>query len=88
MKQKVSILDTTLRDGQLSSSVRFEAADRIEIACALERAGVDIIEVAFPAMHVDDLDSTKTIVERTKESGICCLSRLNAADIDIAADVL
>ncbi|MDJ0955919.1 MAG: hypothetical protein QNI91_03620 [Arenicellales bacterium] len=88
MTDELKLFDTTLRDGQLSPDVHFGSDERIEIACALERAGLDVIEVAFPGMHPEDISSTRLLVERIHSATLCCLARMNTADIDTAADVL
>ena len=48
-EDKVLIFDTTLRDGEQSPGVALNVEDKLEIARALERLRVDIIEAGFPA---------------------------------------
>ena len=47
-EQYVRIFDTTLRDGEQSAGVGFTIEDKLEIARALARMNVDIIEAGFP----------------------------------------
>lgn len=54
------LIDTTLQDGPLSPEVSFTQEQRIEIACALESAGMDVIEIAFPGMHTEDIPSRRS----------------------------
>lgn len=64
MTEQVLLLDTTLRDGQLSTDINFCSNERIDIACALEGAGMDVIEVAFPGMHPEDINSSREITKQ------------------------
>lgn len=45
---KISILDTTLRDGMQGVEVNFSLSDKIQIAHELDELGIDIIEAGFP----------------------------------------
>ena len=46
--EKVYIFDTTLRDGEQSAGIGFTVNEKLEIARALARLNVDIIEAGFP----------------------------------------
>ena len=46
----IIITDSTLRDGEQTPGIAFNLDEKIAIALALERAGVDEIEVGIPAM--------------------------------------
>lgn len=45
-KQKIRIVDTTLRDGMHAVSHQFSPVDMVEIAAAAEKASIDTIEVS------------------------------------------
>ena len=47
----VAILDTTLREGEQTPGVYFSPRMKLEIAIALDEAGIDIIEVGNPNAH-------------------------------------
>ena len=51
----VRIFDTTLRDGEQSPGASLTSAEKLEIARALARLGVDVIEAGFPAASPDYL---------------------------------
>jgi len=89
--EHVRIFDTTLRDGEQSPGATMTTSEKLEVARALSRLGVDIIEAGFPAASPDDLLAVKTIAEeigtqtaesRTTPPTICGLARACTGDID------
>ncbi len=57
----VRIFDTTLRDGEQSPGATMTSVEKLEVARALARLGVDIIEAGFPAASPDDLEAVRLI---------------------------
>ncbi len=57
----VRIFDTTLRDGEQSPGATMTSTEKLEVARALARLGVDIIEAGFPAASPDDLEAVRRI---------------------------
>ena len=53
-KDLLFILDTTLRDGQQTQGVQFSTKEKIEIAAALDKLGVDYIEGGWPGANPTD----------------------------------
>ncbi|HEX5480798.1 MAG TPA: 2-isopropylmalate synthase, partial [Dehalococcoidia bacterium] len=51
---KVTIFDTSLRDGEQSPGVALTATDKMEIATQLAKLGVDVIEAGFPRTSPGD----------------------------------
>ncbi|HEX4447872.1 MAG TPA: 2-isopropylmalate synthase [Polyangiaceae bacterium] len=93
----VRIFDTTLRDGEQCPGATMTSAEKFEVARALARLGVDVIEAGFPAASPDDLAAVRTIAERvgTSVEGnsnappiICGLARASRGDIDRAAEAV
>lgn len=60
-KDKVIVLDTTLRDGEQSPGVTLNADEKVEIAKHLSRLGVDVLEAGFPAASKDDFKAVHRI---------------------------
>ena len=54
MTNQVKIFDTTLRDGEQALPASLSAKEKLQIALALERLGVDIIEAGFPVSSPGD----------------------------------
>lgn len=88
MSDQVIIFDTTLRDGEQALSASLTVKEKLQIAFALERLGVDVMEVGFPISSPGDFQSVQTIAQEIKNSRICALSRALPKDIDAAAQAL
>ncbi|WED22157.1 2-isopropylmalate synthase [Vibrio sp. JC009] len=88
MNDQVIIFDTTLRDGEQALSASLTVKEKLQIAFALERLGVDVIEAGFPVSSPGDFESVQTIAKNIKNSRICALSRAVPKDIDVAAESL
>ncbi len=87
----VRILDTTLRDGEQSPGASMTSSEKLEVARALARMGVDIIEAGFPAASPDDLEAVRQIAQEVGHTSyggeppvICGLARTTPEDIDAA----
>ncbi len=85
---KVLIFDTTLRDGEQAPGASMNQKEKLEVAFALERLGVDIIEAGFPIASPGDFDSVVLVSQNIKNSIVCGLARSIKKDIDAAADSL
>lgn len=88
MDKKVDIFDTTLRDGEQVPGCGLNKAEKVVIAKALEKLGVDVIEAGFPISSPGDFDSVKAIAENVRETTICALSRAVEKDIETAAEAI
>ena len=91
--QYVRIFDTTLRDGEQAPGATMTQAEKLEVARALARLGVDVIEAGFPAASPGDLEAVRAIArevgcaaagERALPPIIAGLARAARADIDRA----
>src|SRR6516162_9938948 len=91
----VRIFDTTLRDGEQSPGATMTSAEKLEVAGALARLGVDVIEAGFPAASPDDLAAVHAIAEHVGRRAVegrpsdlppivCGLARAHPRDIDLA----
>jgi len=88
MGQKVKIFDTTLRDGEQVPGCQLNKEDKLIIAAALDKLGVDIIEAGFPISSPADFDSVKSIAEQTQNASVCGLTRAIEKDIDVAVEAI
>ncbi len=56
VKEKVEVLDTTLRDGAQATGVSFTLNDKVKIALLLDELGVDYIEGGWPGSNPKDAE--------------------------------
>ncbi|MCD4780595.1 MAG: 2-isopropylmalate synthase [Candidatus Omnitrophica bacterium] len=87
-KDKVIIFDTTLRDGEQAPGASMNEQQKLDVAFAMERLGVDIIEAGFPVISDGDFNSVKLVARNIKKSTVCGLARSMKKDIDAAAESL
>ena len=67
---KITIMDTTLRDGEQTSGVSFTATEKLNIAkLLLEELNVDRIEVASARVSEGEFKGAKLIFDWAKEHG-------------------
>lgn len=86
--EKVHIFDTTLRDGEQVPGCQLNTIEKIEVARALEKLGVDVIEAGFPISSPGDFKSVVEISKVVTKPIICGLTRAIRKDIEVAADAL
>ncbi len=85
---RIFIFDTTLRDGEQVPGCQLTTPEKVEIARALEKLGVDVIEAGFPISSPGDFQSVVEISKAISGPIICALTRANKKDIDAAAEAL
>ncbi|MEC9263110.1 MAG: 2-isopropylmalate synthase, partial [Pseudomonadota bacterium] len=88
MTNQVKIFDTTLRDGEQALPASLSVKEKLQIALALERLGVDIIEAGFPVSSPGDFKSVQMIAKEIKNSTVAGLARAVPADIDACGEAL
>lgn len=72
MKKKVTILDSTLRDGAQGEGISFSVQDKLYIVKALDNLGVTYIEAGNPGSNPKDLEFFEEVKKITlKNSKLC-----------------
>ncbi len=84
--EKIEVFDTTLRDGEQTPGVTLTEVDKVEIATALSKLGVDYIEAGFPVSSDGEFNAVKSICEQGLKSKIVGLARCVEKDMDAAMD--
>ena len=85
-KEKVTIFDTTLRDGEQSAGIGLTTHEKLQIAKQLEMLGVDVIEAGFAASSPGDFSAVRKIALEIEGPTICTLARAVKGDIQAAID--
>ncbi len=86
--ERVTIFDTTLRDGEQSPGCSMDPRQKLKVAEALARLRVDVIEAGFPIASPGDFESVRNIAQRIEGPVIAALARCQDADIDRAAEAI
>jgi isopropylmalate/homocitrate/citramalate synthase len=83
----VGLYDTTLRDGEQTVGVTFSPQQKLEIALALDRLGVDRIEAGFPRVSEEDAEAYRLIMGASLKAEVWGFSRAVPADIQQLVDL-
>ena len=86
--RKISIFDTTLRDGEQSPGCSMYLEEKISMARQLEKLGVDVIEAGFPFASEGDFLSVVAVANECRDTTIAGLCRTVPSDIHRAAEAL
>ena len=84
-RARISIFDTTLRDGEQAPGFSMRIDEKLRLAHKLAALGVDVIEAGFPGASQGDFDSVNEIAREVKGPIICGLARCVPKDIEAAA---
>ena len=87
-KEKITIFDTTLRDGEQSPGCSMYLDEKVELARQLESLGVDVIEAGFPIAAEGDFLAVQAVSKECSRPTIAALGRTIDLDIDRAAEAL
>lgn len=79
---KLTVIDTTLRDGEQSAGVAFSIDEKVKIAKALDFLGVDIIEAGIPVMGRDEQKAIYRILAADLNAEILTWNRMKKEDIE------
>jgi isopropylmalate/homocitrate/citramalate synthase len=78
----VGLYDTTLRDGEQTVGVVLTPEAKLEVARALDAAGIDRIEAGFPRVSEEDARAIELIRDAGLEAEVWGFSRAVRADVD------
>ena len=87
-QNRISIFDTTLRDGEQSPGCSMDLDEKLRMAEKLEELGVDIIEAGFPIASEGDFAAVKAVAARCRGVRVAALCRTAEQDVARAAEAL
>ncbi len=65
-RARITVFDTTLRDGEQSPGCSMNQQEKLRLAHQLDRLGVDVIEAGFPIASDGDFESVKAIASAVR----------------------
>src|SRR3982751_3888889 len=78
---KVTIFDTTLRDGEQSPGCSMNLREKVSLARQLETLGVDVIEAGFPIASEGDFVAVEAVAAECRKATIAALCRTVEQDV-------
>src|SRR5215217_362378 len=85
---RVSIFDTTLRDGEQSPGCSMNLTEKVRMANKLQDLGVDIIEAGFPIASEGDFAAVRAVAAQCQNVKVAALARTAEQDVARAAEAL
>ena len=85
---RVTIFDTTLRDGEQAPGFSLRTSEKVELAQQLDALGVDLIEAGFPIASLDDAEGVKQVALHVRRPIVAALARCRPEDIERAGESL
>jgi 2-isopropylmalate synthase len=85
---RLTIFDTTLRDGEQAPGFSMHVNEKVKLAHQLARLGVDVIEAGFPIASEADAEAVRRVAVEVRGPVIAGLARCHQADIDRAGSAL
>ncbi len=86
LPEQVIIHDVTLRDGEQMAGVVFTEDEKVFIAQELDKIGVPMIEVGFPAVSGEDQRVFKRLSKMNLKAKKIALARIMDEDVKLAAE--
>jgi len=87
-RARITVFDTTLRDGEQSPGCSMNVQEKLRLAQQLDRLGVDVIEAGFPIASDGDFESVRAIASAVRRPIIAGLARACRPDIERAWEAL
>jgi 2-isopropylmalate synthase len=88
LSRRITIFDTTLRDGEQSPGIALTPDEKAEIGAQLERLVVDVVEAGFPVSSPGDFEGVRAVAAAVAGPTVAALARTRQEDLDAAAESL
>src|SRR5215216_1825070 len=87
-QNRVSIFDTTLRDGEQAPGCSMNLREKVRMAMKLQGLGVDVIEAGFPIASEGDFAAVRAVAAQCREVKVAALCSTAQQDVARAAVAL
>jgi len=88
MADRVTVFDTTLRDGEQAPGFSLRVPEKLQLARLLDDLGVDVIEAGFPIASEADAEAVRVVSGDLKRPVVAALARCRKEDIESAGRAL
>jgi 2-isopropylmalate synthase len=88
MADRVTVFDTTLRDGEQAPGFSLRVPEKLQLARLLDDLGVDVIEAGFPIASEADAEAVRMVSADLKRPVVAALARCRKEDIERAGQAL
>jgi len=82
--ERITIFDTTLRDGEQSPGCSMDISEKLRMAQTLDALGVDVIEAGFPIASQGDFAAVELVAREIRRPSIAALARCKREDVERA----
>jgi 2-isopropylmalate synthase len=87
-QERVTVFDTTLRDGEQSPGCSMNLNEKVWMAAKLQQLGVDVIEAGFPIASEGDFAAVQAVAAQCRNVTVAALCRTAEQDVARAAEAL
>src|SRR5215510_7463138 len=87
-RERITVFDTTLRDGEQSPGCSMTLGEKLAMARQLDALGVDVIEAGFPIASDGDFEAARNVAKEVRRPIIAALARTTREDIERAWQAL
>jgi len=82
--ERITIFDTTLRDGEQSPGCSMDISEKLRMAQTLDALGADVIEAGFPIASQGDFAAVELVAREIRRPTIAALARCKQEDVERA----
>jgi 2-isopropylmalate synthase len=86
--RRITVFDTTLRDGEQSPGIALRPDEKAAVARQLERLGVDVIEAGFAVSSPGEFEGVRAVADAVASPTVASLARTTPEDVEAAAEAL
>ena len=85
---QIIIFDTTMRDGEQAPGASMNKEEKLLIAEALDKMGVDVIEAGFAISSQGDFEAIEAVSRKVQNASVCSIGRAKRPDIERCGEAI